>query len=107
MDYTPIATKNFGSSSEFPELNVVLHAWQQTDDVKAKTITVVYDIDLVSPSTGGIVKTLRTESYTRFGAKFDALRGSEIGTEISAMIQADVNKVQSPETAREDLLQTE
>lgn len=107
--YTPIASKSFGID-DFTGLEKALFVFKQTNDAKNETIIMDYDIVLLSPN-GKIVSILYSDNYTRYNMpnknKFDELRQSQIGQAIEALIQNDLNGIQTFVSIKQDLLQTE
>jgi hypothetical protein len=72
---------------------------------KIKTISVTYEVNLYSNDE--IVVTEKTSNYTRKDVKFDNLEASMVGQGIKAMIEMDLNLIQSFESIDEDLKQNE
>lgn len=103
MEYTPIAKKTFGTDEQYG-LTKELHVWGQFNDAKNERIVVYYDIVLLSP-TGLISKIVSSGQYTRSGQKFQALRDSQLGQGITALIETDMDMIQSYESIFEDLKQ--
>lgn len=114
MDYTPIASKSFGTDQETGlEKRILAHSFHC--DAKANRITVICDVVLMSP-TGKIVSIVMPVTYRReniaetptinASLKFDQLRNSQIGQGIIQLIQGDINAITSFNTIADDLKQT-
>jgi hypothetical protein len=72
---------------------------------KIKTISVSYEVNLYSNNE--FVVTEKTSNYIRKDVKFDNLEASMVGQGIKAMIEMDLNLIQSFESIDEDLKQNE
>lgn len=84
---TPIAEKNIGVQSNGLELN--LKIWSFFVDAKNEAITVIYDMETLSPT--GEVVYCQEQTFTRSVERFNALRNSPIGVAISEMLRQDLD----------------
>ena len=108
MSYQPIATKALPGTDSVTGLARQIQVWKLTCDAKSETVSVAYDVVTVLDS-GKVASILLTDQYRRYNAdlnsKFDALRASQAGQDITALITSDLNLITSFETIRSDLMQ--
>lgn len=102
--YTPIAIKSFGLDQE-SGLEKQLQVRGQFSDAKNECIIIYYDIVLLSP-TNMVFSTIKTGFYTRTGIKFNQLRESPVGQQITSLIGNDLDMILSYDTIDNDLKQT-
>ena len=83
----PLAIKNIGVQENGLEL--ILKIWSFFVDAKNEKITVVYNMETISPN--GTVVYCQEKTFERTGTAFNNLKESDIGIEICGMLQADLD----------------
>lgn len=107
--YTPLASKSFGIDSE-TGLEKKIITKLVIIDAENERLEILFDCVLVSP-LGPIVSVLESSRYIRDNSgsnpKYDQQHDSALGAGIMAMLQVDLDNIQSYSTRNDDLLQTD
>lgn len=90
--FAQIATKSLGLDT-LTGLPQRINVWQLTIDAKSNVIVVVYNIQTLSPNGSVVVYTGDNKSYSRTGARFDALKASSLGQGIIGIITNDISVI--------------